>query len=81
MDLVDLVRLSTLMVLVLPDGGFGQWGVENTRHILRVFRMGSVIIDVDVIAFCLNSTLDECLSEFPCHFQFQDHHIITPRKH
>jgi hypothetical protein len=39
---VDLVRLSALMVLVLPDGGFGQWGVENTRHILRLFQKGSV---------------------------------------
>jgi hypothetical protein len=41
---VDFVRLSALMVLVLvlPDGGFGQWGVENTRHILRLFQKGSV---------------------------------------
>ena len=62
---MDLVRLSALMVLVLPGGGFGQWGVENTRHILRLFRMGSVIIVINVIAFCLNSMLDGCLSELP----------------
>jgi hypothetical protein len=48
-ELVRLVRLSALMVL--PDGGFGQWGVENTRHILRLFQKGSVIIDINVIAF------------------------------